>query len=350
MKPNRERNKGRRIALIAVCAVLALVLCVILGVTIYMESKLNKINRVDNNGSDSTLSSSEIDAILEGEKDPSDGSYTGPTMNAGDVTWADDVTGPLENSHEIINVLLIGQDRRPGESRARSDAMILCTVNKVEKKITMTSFLRDLYVQIPGYKDNRINVSYALGGMQLLDACIEKNFGVHVDFNVEVDFSGFEKVIDAVDGIEIELSRSEVNHLNGTHSWSLKQGMNRLSGAQALAYYRIRHISNEESGDFGRTNRQRIVLTKLIEKAKTMSLREINSLLDKVLPMLTTDLTDSEILGYVMEMFPLLSDLKIETGRVPADGSYIMTMIDEMSVLVPDLEESRQQLKEIMGG
>lgn len=350
MKDNKKKKNGsvRRSLLIILCVFLALILLLLLAGTIYMESMLGRINRVDKNETNSTLSASEIEDILNEGKETVAQDYTGPTMNAEDVTWAPDITEPIEQSDNIINILLIGQDRRPGETRARSDAMILCTVNKEKKTVTLTSFMRDLWVQIPGYYDERINASYALGGMQLLNACIEKNFGVVVDGNVEVDFSGFETVIDIVGGVDIELARSEANHLNGRNGWNLTAGMNRLNGEQALAYARIRSVTVEENGDFGRTSRQRTVLTKLVERAKTMSLSQLNELLTEVLPTVTTDLTDAEIFGYLVELFPLLTDLKIETGRVPADGSYIMTMIDGKSVLVPDLEESRAQLKEIM--
>lgn len=346
-----NRNPVRRTILIVLCVFLSVILALLLGATIYMESMLGMINRVDPKATDSTMSSSELQEFLDNERqnEEIDPSFTGPSMNAEDVTWGTVSTEPMEKSDNIINILLIGQDRRPGETRARSDAMILCTVNKSAKTITLTSFMRDLYVQIPGYSDNRINVSYALGGMELLNSCIEKNFGVVVDGNVEVDFSGFETVIDLVGGVDIELSNSEAYHLNQQNSdWSLTAGVNHLDGAQALAYARIRSVANEEAGDFGRTSRQRIVLSKLVDQAKTMSLTQVNDLLTEVLPTLTTDLTDAEIFGYVVELFPLLTDLKIETGRVPADGAYQMTMIDGMSVLLPDLEANCELLKGIM--
>ncbi len=352
MRENKKKKSGsvRRSILIVLCVFLALILLLLLVGTIYMESMLGRINRVDKNETNSTLSSSEIEDILNEGNETVAPDYTGPTMNAEDVTWAPDITEPIEQGDNIINILLIGQDRRPGESRQRSDAMILCTVNKEKKTVTLTSFMRDLWVQIPGYGDERINVCYVFGGMQLLNACIEKNFGVVVDGNVEVDFSGFETVIDIVGGVDIELAQSEANYLNGRNGWSLTAGVNHLNGEQALAYARNRTTFVKEDGDFGRTSRQRTVLTKLLEKAKTMSLAQLNALLTEVLPTITTDLTDAEIFGYLVELFPLLTDLKIETGRVPADGSYIMTSIDEKSVLVPDLEESRAQMKEIMAG
>jgi len=353
----KDRRLLRRTTLIVLCVVLSVILAVLIIATVYIENLMQMINRVDPVPTDSTLSSSELQQIFDEEKDILDPSFTGPTINPEDVTWAPDIDEPIEQGENIINILLIGQDRRPGEIRARSDAMILCTVNKATKTLTLTSFMRDLYVQIPSCDDNRINVSYAVGGMQLLDKCIEKNFGVTVDGNIEVDFAGFSQVIDLVGGIDIELSKAEANYMNwyctndpklAGEYWSLSEGTNHLSGTQALCYARIRNISNEESADFGRTSRQRIVLTKLVEKAKSMSISELNNLLKQVLPMVTTDLSDSEIFGYVVDLFPLLTDLKINTMRIPADGTYRLTVIKEMSVLLPDLEANRQLLAGIM--
>lgn len=347
----KTENKGqtRKTLLTVLCVFLGLVLIMMLAATIYMERLLGLINRVDPNDTQATLSSSEVQEFLENDRDDVDPDYSGPTMNAGDVTWAPDATNPVEEGENIVNILLIGQDRREGEKRSRSDAMILCTVNKAEKTLTMTSIMRDLYVQIPGYADDRINVCYVFGGMQLLNDCIEKNFGVTVDGNVEVDFAGFETVIDLVGGVDIELTGSEAQHLNRENNgWALVKGVNHLNGKQALAYARIRSVTVNEVGDFGRTSRQRTVLTKLVEQAKTMSLTQLNNMLTQVLPTLTTDLTDAEIFGYAIEMFPLLADLKIETCRIPADGAYFQTMIDGKSVLVPDLEKNRQIFQDVL--
>lgn len=350
-RSNKPRSRKRPL-LIVMCAALSVLLVVLIAAVAYMESLLGLINKTDPNMQGSTLSSSQIQDILN-ETDPTDPDYTGPTMSGSDVTWGPDATNP-ETGENIINILLIGQDAREGETRARSDSMILCTINKSAKTLTMSSFMRDMYVQIPGYRDNRINVSYALGGMTLLDECIEKNFGVQVDGNVEVNFSGFQKIIDLLGGVEIELTKAEADYLNrkgnwgvedNAGTWSLTAGVNKLNGSQALAYSRTRYVGN---GDFGRTNRQRIVLNALMEKAKTMSVTQLNNLLKEILPLLTTDLSDSEILSYAAQLLPLLSELTVVTQQIPADGAYKMTMIDGMSVLLPDLEANREILAGIM--
>lgn len=351
MKQNKVSSK--RIVLIVACVILAVLLVALVSAVIYMESMLNLINKRDPAVHESTLSSSQIDDLLN-QTDAIDPDYTGPYLDGDDVTWGPDIDDSLEKGENIVNILLIGQDRRKGEGRSRSDAMILCTINRSAKTLTISSFMRDMYVQIPGYRDNRINVSYAIGGMPLLDSCIQKNFGVQIDGNFEVDFSGFQKIIDKVGGVEIELTTAEANFLNkngnwdvenNAGQWNLKAGVNNLNGSQALAYSRIRYVGN---GDFGRTNRQRVVLNSLMNKAKNMSVIELNGLLKEILPMLTTDLSDSQILEYASYILPMLSDLTVTTQQIPADGAYRMTMIDGMSVLLPDLEKNREILADIM--
>lgn len=349
MEKKKKTAKTKRSVLIALCVFLSVVLVCLIGATIYMESMFGLINKKDPNGTEDYMSEEEY---LEGEENNED--ITGPEQDPDNIDWSE--IEKIVGDENVINILLIGQDRRKGEGRARSDAMILCTINRSAKTVTMSSFMRDMYVQIPGKSDNRINASYAMGGMELLNETILKNFGVTIDGNVEVDFSGFQRVIDLVGGIDLELTEAEAKYLNrrgnwdvedNAGEWSLKAGVNHMNGSQALAFSRIRKVGN---GDFGRTNRQRTVLNALIEKSRDMSLSEINNLLREVLPLMTTDMTDKEILGYVMMLFPMLSDLKIQTQQIPADGTYKMASVKGMSVLIPDLKKNRDVLASIMQG
>ena len=301
---------------------------------------LGKINRVD--GSEVTLSQEEIEAI-ENETDP-------PEELTGDLDEHDGVLDEnaelLEKGDHIINILLIGQDRRPGETRARSDSMILCTIDTQEKTLVMTSFLRDLYVDIPDwngrtYQDNRLNACYAFGGMGMLDLALEKNFGIQVDHNLEVDFSGFEKIINIFGGVTINLTRAEANYMGG----GLKEGTNFLNPEQALAYSRIRYLDS----DFGRTNRQRNVLTALFNSMKNMNSDQLSQLINNILPMITTDMTNADITGYMVKLIPILPELEITTQHIPASGTYKSCYVRGMAVLVPDLEANRAILRETLG-
>ncbi len=347
MEGKKKSRKVKRTVLIVLCVILALILTLMIAVIAYMESMLGRINRVDKDDSHSPLSQSEYEEIINSQTETAHQGFTGAVIDPEDVDWgAHEV---IDESSQVINILLIGQDRRDGEDRARSDAMILCTINKSAKTLTMTSLLRDMYVQIPGYQDNRINVSYALGGMSLLNKCIEKNFGVTIDGNVEVDFSSFRKVIDLVGGVDINLTSAEAKYLN-THKWendigsNFVQGMNHMNGEQALSYSRIRALDS----DFGRTQRQRTVMNALVGKAKGMSLGELNAMLKELLPLLTTDMTNAEILGYAADILPMIGNLTVTTQRIPADGAYKDAWIRGMMVLLPDLQKNREILKNSM--
>lgn len=317
---DKKRNSAGRKALVVLCVILAVILLLAIAATIFVNSLLGKINRTtDPTGEQS------------GQTDPSV-----PKVNVLD--------------EDILHILLIGQDRREGEGAQRSDSMILCTLNKEKKTLTMTSFMRDMYLEIPGYQDNRINVAYASGGMKLLDKTIQHNFGVTVSHNVEVDVFGFIDIIDMMGGIDMELTRQEAKYLNrwgnwdytNDRDWTLQEGMNHLTGRQAVAFCRIREIGS----DFERTARQRKVLTKVLSDIKSMGITKAYKLLEAVLPKVTTDMSDADILSYAWSMLPMLGDLEIVTQRIPADGTYTDKMIRGMAVLVPDLEANRKLLQE----
>ena len=329
--------------MIFLCIFLGIVLVALIGVTIFANSFFGKINRFDKE--QETLSDEQIESILN-ETDPTEEGFEGEILNEDDVNLPEEDAERIEKTEEVVHIMLIGQDRRPNQGRTRSDAMILCTVNTQKKTLVMTSFMRDTYVKIPDvngkrYGKNRLNVPYALGGMESLAECMVMNFGIEVDQFVEVDFSQFEQIVDAIGGVDIELTSSEAYRLGG----GLKEGMSHLDGEHALAYARIRKIG----GDFGRTNRQRTVLLAILDKVKGMSVNEILSLTDTIFPMITTDMTNADIVGYVMDFFPLLKDLKVTTQTAPMEGEYKGAMINGMAVLVPDMEKVNARLKETIG-
>lgn len=327
--------------LIFLCIFLGIVLAALIGATVFANSFLGQINRVDKE--QETLSDEQLEAILS-ETDPTEEGFEGEILNPEDVVLPDEDAEVIDKSDNVVNIMLIGQDRRPGEGRQRSDAMILCTINKETKTLVLTSFLRDTYVKIPDvngkrYGKNRLNVPYVVGGMEALDECMLINFGIEIDHNVEVDFSGFEKIVDAVGGVDIDLTQREANKLG------LSAGVTHLNGAKALEYSRLRKIDS----DFGRTNRQRTVLIAILNKVKTLSINEILTLTDTIFPMITTDMTNGDIVGYVMDFFPLLKDLNVITQSAPTEGEYKGAMVNGMSVLVPDLEKINARLRETIG-
>lgn len=340
------KGSHKKGCLIVLLIFLVVLVCASLLVYGFITLSLNQINRPDPN--ETFLSEQEWDNLMASENA---GGETYAELDPVEVDFEPGSLIPIGGTEDMVNILLIGQDRRPGERRARSDAMILCSFRKSTGEITMVSFLRDLYVQIPdyngdSYRDNRLNAAYAFGGMELLDAALKENFGVIVDANIEVDFDGFISVIDILGGVDISLTQEEADYMNRGKKWGLTAGTNHLDGKQALAYSQIRYIGT----DFGRTNRQRNVLNSLFQEMKSKSLPEIISLVNEIFPLLTTDMTNSEIISYVTELLPTVSKGSMETLYIPYEGTYNYATIRGMSVLLPNYTENRKLLQDALLG
>ena len=336
----KKENPGQRkklplwgkILLILLAVVLALLLAAGIGV----NALLDKIGT--NLGGQETIPPD----MQQMETDPDAGDATSPSMNREDISWED--VEQLE-SKDIINILLIGQDARPGEERARSDSMILVSINKQRGTIHLTSFMRDLYVQIPGYMDDRINVAYRYGGTELLNQTIQANFGVTIDGNVAVNFDQFQTIIDILGGVDVEMDSEEAWYMNDRMDLGpVEEGLNHLNGEQALGFARIRYITGS---DFARTERQRRILTALAESMKDATVAQVLDLLNQVLPNVSTDLTKTEILSYLATAATVyLGGGELISGRVPTDDGYYPANIDGADVLVPYLSKCQEYLRD----
>lgn len=244
-----------------------------------------------------------------------------------------------------VNFLLVGRDAHgPGEN-GRSDSMILCSVDTGAKRVTLISFLRDIYLRIPGHGSNRLNAAYSWGGAELLKQTLQENFGVTADVTLEIDFEGFQNVIDQLGGVDIDLTDEEADHLNNGHGWTLHAGVNHLDGQQALAYSRIRYLDS----DFYRTERQRNVLTALLTTYGSADYLEMLNSTDVFLDQSTSDHTDDELLEYALELYSMMDSFEIVTHRIPADGTYSYENIRGMSVIEVDFEKNRELLSSILG-
>ena len=333
----KKKHGARNAVIIIVCVLIAL--C---GAGYYAAtSVLGRMNRVNPDEfdyvkpEDETFETTHPDAAAEGVE----------KRDADSVVW--DKVDALDGKH-VINILLIGQDRREGESRARSDTMILVSVNTERKSISLVSLMRDLYVQIPGYSDNRINAAYQWGGMDLLDETVLENFGVEVDGNVEADFEQFETIIDILGGVDVEMSKGEAEYMKYVmDSGDVQEGENHLSGKQALDFARMRGLDD----DFHRTERQRRLLTRLAEKLQSASVQQLLDLVNEVLPHVSTDMSSTQMLGYAASAIQVyLSGAEIATGRIPAESMYSDAEIRGMQVLVPNLEKCQSYLSELIYG
>lgn len=274
--------------------------------------------------------------------------------NSAFMVLPEDIAMPEDDTYTL---LLVGSDAYGGENRGRSDTTILVQVDGNSKTIRMASFLRDMYVKIPGKGSNRLNASYIWGGEKLLRQTLETNFGVTADAYIEVNFERLVQVVDSIGGVEVEVSEKERQQVNSILKFYNVQigdaegdqllqesGLVNLTGKQTLCYSRIRKID----GDFQRTGRQRKVLEAAFHKVTQLSMAEISTLIMQNISAVKTDLTIFD----AIDLIPLALRCKnatFETLTIPVSGAYKSTTIDGMAVFRPDLKKNRQALKEFFG-
>jgi LCP family protein required for cell wall assembly len=321
------------------------------AILIFINVELNKINHLEETPKISP--ENEYFEIIPPDEEylgvvsSNDEGMTADTSEIYDSTAGNAIESPkteISKDNNIVNILLVGQDRRPGEGRARSDTMMIATINKKNNTVKLTSIMRDLYVKIPGYSDNRINAAYAFGGMKLLDETIEKNFNIHIDGNIEVDFDRFIQVIDKVGKIDIFINKQEAAYLSVQGFTGLSEGVVQMDGALALAYCRIRYIGNS---DYERTDRQKRVIKSEFNNVKDLGLDKILKLVDEVFPLVRTDMSNGKMINLASSV-ALMGINDIESCRIPVNNAYTAKRIKGMAVLVPDLFKNQAALQDFI--
>lgn len=334
-KVYNKKSKGKRIT----AFILSLVLLITGSGMIYYYSILNSMNFKDI----STVSNKKAEG--------------------NDLALNNENNGLLHDS-KVLNVMLFGEDNDDG-SGGRSDTMILLSIDNRNKKLKLTSFLRDTYVSIPGYYHSRLNAAYSLGGAQLSVQTIEANFGIQIDRYAVVDFDSFKAIIEVLNGIDIELSQDEIDYIN-LQSYKNKQtelqneitdppGKVHLNGRQALWYARNRGFYERgydvviSGDDFDRTTRQRKLINTVFNDFKSASLPQIIAIIGKVGPMVTTNFKNNEITALVSQSLKYLK-YDMEEYSVPQDGLWYdyTTSLKEMVLQISDWDESRRQLAEFI--
>ncbi len=269
-------------------------------------------------------------------------------------------TAASPTSNGVTNILLIGNDAREGVSGSRSDAMILLSISDKTKKIQMTSFLRDSFVDIPGHGQNRLNAAFSFGGAELLMKTITANFGIEVNRYMIVDFNAFVGIVDAVGGVELDLTNEEVKLVNG-YLWEYNiinklpegtdyldetlSGKIKLDGAQALAYTRNRYIGS----DFGRTERQRKVINAVIEKLPGALITNGDGVLKNMCTNIETNMTQGDCYQLAIKA-PFLLKYEKVSESVPIEGSWSDARINKMAVLKVDFEKNKAFLRQTIYG
>lgn len=255
---------------------------------------------------------------------------------------------------DVMNILLLGMDARNYEDASRSDSIILVSYNRTKHEVKMTSFMRDSYVEIPGYGWTRINAATAYEGPQLLMETLETNFGVKCDNYTQVKFDDFKKIIDIIGGIDIELSNAEIDYINNKlisedGDWEncidSESGVVHLNGAQALWHCRNRSVG---SSDYERTERQREVLEATMNQIfDNFDLGMAIKLVPTLFACVDTDISIIDLTSMAMEFFGKGMP-EIETMRVPIDGLSWSANVNGASVIQLDIEGTAEAIDQFI--
>lgn len=320
------KKKGLKIFLIVIAVILVLLLILAGAAYLYLQSKLKKMNII------------ELPKDTYAYTEPTDEVTRPPETGAAETTEATtEATVPKMTADDIINILFVGQAARAGEEETMADSTMLISINTYTKEITCMSILRDSFVKLPDYKGHqcgraKFTVCYNLGyqwgggtagGMEMTNICLKDNFGIEVDYNVEVSFDSFIKMIDYIDGVDIDLTQAEADYLNKDTLYvkrTIEPGVQRLQGMEALSYARMRKAAGDSESDIKRTERQRKVVEALLEKFRYRSIADLNKWIDILLPMVSTTMTPTDVTKLAARVLPIFSELKIKGATVPMEG------------------------------
>lgn len=366
----KKKGNAKKTALVVACIVLALLLAVMIGVYAYINGLFGKMNQVEVEKIDYAALATETYETTEATEAAE---ATEVTTEATTEATTEPTEPHVASSADYINFLVVGQAAREGETKNQdrsADTAILFTLNTHEKTLTMTSLLRDTLIRGATYKGHTwggiklttvYNMGYqwngVAGSMEVMNTTLFLNFGIEVDHNFEVDFNGFIDLINLMGGVDIELTEAEAAYLNADDFWVYKDvepGWNNLSGMPALSFVRMRKVNNNES-DILRTDRQRRFIEAIIDKLKTKSVSELMDLVNAALPMITTSMSNDELMDMALKVLPMLSELElVKGGTCPAN--YEGDMLDIYkdgrlhSVLYFNEQETKAYMRAITEG
>ncbi len=257
----------------------------------------------------------------------------------------------------ITNVLLIGVDARDLDEPCRSDSMIIATLDNNNKKVKLTSLFRDTLVDIPGHGEAKLNAAYMLGGPELLMKTVKETYNVSIDKYIIINFWGFETIVDYIGGIDVDVKDYQLEELNkyigestgGNDCPVEKAGIQTLNGKQALSYARIRYNVGDE---YERTDRQREVIFKVMEKLQNTKPSKYLGIMNTMLEYIKTNIDPLEALNmaYTIYKFPSLDveQLQIplvalsETRNYKELGSvFLMDRLQNASILYNFIYENK---------
>ena len=258
---------------------------------------------------------------------------------------------PPKEADDVITIALFGSDYSETYEVSAADATMILAIDTKNNKIKLCSLMRDIYLDLPDGGKMNLNYTILDGGPSSILKAINYNFNLKVDKFVQVDLERLPKIIDALGGIEMEITPDELQYINeyidnidknnGTTTEHIyNSGTQLLNGTQASAYCRIRYTAGR---DFRRTERQRDVLNALFVKFKDISLTEVPGMINKILPLVTTNLTNSEVISISTKALGM-GVSNIEQGRFPSDGNIISAGFTDMYHTNIDIEGTTEEL------
>ena len=283
-------------------------------------------------------------------------SIVGKFQEAEPIEHIDNVDS-LVSDKNVRNILFIGADKESG-GNSRSDSIMIISVNKKTGRITVCSILRDTHLDIPGEREAKVNAAYSWGGANLLVQTIEQNFGIKIDDYATVDFEMFTDLVDALGGIEVEVTENEADYINNRHRYGnevkpdyFESGESvHLNGYQALWYSRIRKLDS----DFMRTERQRKVITAIFEKVKDKmnpaGVFELMDTAEAVAPFVKTTLSASDFWSLATSVLGCFSksgmnmEKLIVQQQIPFEDTWHYSSEWDGSSISIDVEENKQLL------
>lgn len=255
---------------------------------------------------------------------------------------------------EVKNIALFGLDTRQDNDVGRSDAIIILSIDKINKSIKMTSVARDTYIEFENGKHDKITHAWAYGKANLAVKTLNHNFKLDITDFVSVNFYQFAEIIDYIGGVTIDINQAEMKVMNRDYipyiqdlgiacDYIQAPGVQKVGGGEALAYARDRYTGS----DMERGNRQREVLSAMFDAVKTMNPLKFPKMVEMILGECTTSLSNSEMLGigmWALANSPSIESLGLPSKECGAKGQ----MINGTSYMVYDLELASQILHDFI--
>ena len=249
---------------------------------------------------------------------------------------------PPEGKTGIYNLLLLGIDNPTDSLKGRSDTMLLASLNAYTGRLKLVSFLRDTYVSIPRHGHNKLNAAYSYGGADLLLETLGKSFGVHVDGYVAVNYALMAALVDAIGGVELEVSEGELKKLNGILEY---YNYLRVTGLQTMSFARIRKLDS----DFMRVQRQQKVVLAIYRKLRTLDALTLTGIITEYIGKVGTNVTLAQAAALVAGVLAQ-DELTTETLRIPKEGAYTRKTINDTYFVVPNLDKCRKAISAFLYG